>query len=251
MPQFSRTFIKKAAVVVCLAVAASAANAAPINYGDFSDIPPGSVMYLDVTESSFTDTVPLYGEPSINGNLLDFDPLAFGAFKASAGPNDITDGQLNFGFMTDIQDGGLTGISFSESGDYSLAGAGTTISSVSAGLAVRVTITEINGLTLGTPIVVADSTSVTFDLVTNPGISELWDLSLDIDFTGVLGQDEVVTKGEVVLNNTLIAIAEDNSVSFIAKKDFGITPEVVIPEPGSLALLGIGGLLMARRRRDA
>ncbi len=97
------------------------ANAA-IMYGDFSDIPPGAVMYLDVEESSFSEPVPppLYGRPTIVANLLDFDPSAFGASSLD-GAAKRTDGQLTFKIST-IPGTGLTGFSIIESGDFQFAG---------------------------------------------------------------------------------------------------------------------------------
>ena len=62
---------------VIAAVAAAPASAGTINHGDFDDIPPGVVMYLDVTESANADTEPNFGVPTIAGNVLEFmpDPL--------------------------------------------------------------------------------------------------------------------------------------------------------------------------------
>ena len=59
---------------IVLGVVTGASLAAPINYGDFSDIPPGAVMYTDVTETANTpgDSEPLFGAPVVSGNALRF-----------------------------------------------------------------------------------------------------------------------------------------------------------------------------------
>jgi len=55
-------------------------------------------------------------------------------------------------------------------------------------------------------------------------------------------------KIQVVLNNNLIAISNgQGSVAFIEKKVAGII--ITFPAPGSLALVGLGGLVAMRRRR--
>ena len=104
------TFSLAIAALWCANHCASAA----IMYGDFDDIPPGVVMYTDVTESSATDPIslPLFGAPTIVANDLDFDPMSFGA-TAPIGPStaDLTDGQLNFGF-TALPGRGLSGLAF-------------------------------------------------------------------------------------------------------------------------------------------
>ncbi len=53
---------------------------------------------------------------------------------------------------------------------------------------------------------------------------------------------------QIVLNNNLIAISNgQGSVAFIEKKVAGII--ITVPTPGSLALVGLGGLVAMRRRR--
>ncbi|MFN3168998.1 MAG: PEP-CTERM sorting domain-containing protein [Phycisphaeraceae bacterium] len=246
-----------AAALLAAGQSATTADAA-IVYGDFSDVPPGSVMYTDVTESSSSDPLPpaLYGAPSIFGNTLDFDPAGFGASSVGPIPGaDITEGQLNFGFEV-VTGPGLSGLTLSEGGDYSVFGSGTTTTSVNGGLFAQVDITEVNGVALASPIIVVGFTSFSNDLINSPGLTQPWSQGLTLDFGPFLanaGFDpnvDGVTAGEVVLNNGLVAISEGNpsTVAQIVKKDFKVNP-LVVPEPGSIALLALGGLACVTRRR--
>lgn len=72
-----------------------------------------------------------------------------------------------------------------------------------------------------------------------------WNLSAS---TALDGSVRKWTKIRVVLNNNLIAISGANGVTFIEKK---VTGGIIItvPTPGSLALMGVGGLVAVRRRR--
>jgi hypothetical protein len=96
---------------------AAIGHAATINYGNFPFPPSG--MALNVSESSGTDAVPLYGPPQPVPGGLDFDPMNFVAFS-NAGGSDFTDGQLNLTIMGP----GLTSLNLFEAGDYSLLGIG-------------------------------------------------------------------------------------------------------------------------------
>src|ERR1051325_10776345 len=117
-------------------------QAASINYGNFGPIPPG-VAFLSVTESSGTDSVPLYGPPTPFSVGLDFDPIGFTATSSGGGSPDITDGQMNFTLMGNPFTG-IGTISLFEAGDHTLAGVGTAATSTFAGAILRATITQIN-----------------------------------------------------------------------------------------------------------
>lgn len=232
------------ACAVFVTAYAGTAAGAPINYGDFSDVPPGSVMYLDVTEDSATDPPPppLFGAPSISGNLLDFDPKAFGAYASGSGPfSDTTDGQLNFTLMSGPAQG-FTSVGFSEGGDFSLTTLGG-IGQVSATLAVAIDILEVDGVALPSPI--PASGSVQFVQTTPYSGTPFWSQDLLVDLAGPLATAGIsytsgVTKAEIVLNNTLQALAQPNTATeaFIAKKDFKITTDnVPVPEPGTVVML--------------
>ena len=242
-----------------LALRAIPANAVPINHGDFGPDPPGVTMYLGVTESSSTDPIPpaRFGAPTLSGNVLDFNPTEFAAM-ATAGGLDITDVQLNFTVMTSSALAGLTSLAFSESGDYTLFGAGTAATQVAAGLAVKVDIFEVDGVPLAVPLSQFLNASVSFNLVNNgPTLVAPWSMGLSLDLAAILNNAGVsftagVTKATVVLNDQLLALSEPASIAFIAKKDFKIVPGTqIVPEPSSLALVmaGIAGCAWASRRR--
>ena len=257
------SLLTRSAFALALVLYVSAPVSAAIMYGDFDDIPPGVVMYTDVTESSVTDPVPppRYGPPTAIVNELDFDTLNFGAVASDGAPSaDITDGQLNFGFMV-IQDNGLSNLAISESGDFSLIGTGTSTTSVAAGIFAEIEISHINHVQLPNPITIVGSTQFSTDLVSSPGLNQPWGQTLLVDFGPALlnaGFDpdvDFATKGEVVINNTLAAISEvdPSTIAFIAKKDFKIIPggdlDPFIPEPTSVALAALGmiGVLASRR----
>ena len=207
--------------------------AAPINYGDFSG---STVNYLDVTED---DTDPSYGVPSIAGDKLFFADLATNNFIA--GVSDTVVGTITMNVASN--DGSdLANIWIEEGGDYQYSGLGGAQGLLTASLSVLVFDADTNALlTSGT----ADySTGVLTAPADNTPVG-FWDLSLHIDLSG-LATDEVF----VVVNNNLSAIGSDPSTGFIQKKYFDITTTTV-PEPGSIALLGLGGLLLVRRRRSA
>lgn len=253
--------LSRLAAVCAVALFAANPAAAAIMYGDFSDIPPGSVMYLDVEEDSPSgDTLPLYGEPEAVGDVLDFDPSGFGA-SASNGDIDITDGQLNFDFET-IDGAGITSLLIEEGGDYKFFAGTSPTTSVNFDVIGEVMITEvasINGIITLPPagIVVPFSANGSF---TSTGTipSTNWSLSALVELGSVLssfGPGTVATAGEVFLNNTLVASSEAGSLAFLAKKDFTITPGVepepdtIVPEPAAalLAVLAFTGLAARRR----
>lgn len=240
-------------VAVLLGLCIATTNAASISYGNFGPIPPG-VTFTNVTESSGTDAVPLFGPPTPFVTGLDFDPANFIA-SANGGASDITDGQLNFGILSNPF--GISNISLFEAGDYSLVGTGTAATQDFAGAIMRITVTQIDGVNVAPINLAPANASVSFNLAANPGIVQPWSLGLNYNVALALsnaGFQGAATGLEVVIDNQLIAVSQTNSLAFIDKKDFQISVTTNVPEPGSVALLGFGGLVAAaawfRRRRS-
>jgi hypothetical protein len=235
----------------CLAIAAltftATARGATINYGDF--VAPGGVMFQQVTESSGTDPVPLYGPPTPFAIGLDFDPMAFTS-SSTGGLADITDGQLNFTIMSSPNGPPINFVSVFEAGDYSLAGLGGNASTaVFAGAIIRATITQVNGLPVA-PISVPPVNASFSDGLPPNEVAAPWSLGLTSNIAAALGPGQNATKVEVVINNSLITTSQANTLAFIAKKEFRI--DTNIPEPSTLLITmiaGIGALALNRSRR--
>lgn len=222
------------AVLVWALGATHPSFAASISYGDFGPIPPG-ITFEDVTESSGTDAVPLYGAPDPISVGLDFDPISFVA-TANGGTQDVTDGQLNL-TLTGSPGVSISTLDLFESGDYTLAGAGTAASQAIAGAILRVTVTQINGVSVA-PIVLAPvNASVTFNLAANPGVVAPWSLGLGFNIAGQLGPDQRATQLELVIDDQLLAFSEAGSLALIAKKDFFLEVGTVVPEASTVLLL--------------
>jgi len=236
---------------------ASAASAAPILYGDFGPDLPGITIYQGVQEDSYTDPGPpgMFNAPSLSGNVLDFDPSAFAA-SGLGGGLDITNVQLNFTLVA--SEGGVESLRISESGDFSLIGIGTAVTSATAGVSVLIDILEVDGSAVA-PIQMFGSISLSRDMAADgPVILAPWNLSLLMDFVPVLVANNIdfqfgVTRAEIAIDNQLTAISELNSVSFISKKDFKLLPvvrefPVVAAEPSTALLLAPFLLLLPRLR---
>jgi hypothetical protein len=228
--------------------AGPAAHAALINYGDFP-VPPAGITFQQVTESSGTDSVPLYGPPTPFVVGLDFDPTSF-VSSATNGAADITDGQLNFGIQGQVGPGGpvaINNLQLFESGDYTLAGIGGPPTSVSASAIIQVTVTQVNGVNVVPFNLPPSNASVGFNLAANPGLSQPWTLG-----TGII-LPAGVTHAEVAINNTLLSISQPGTIAFIAKKDFRITLGTTggggLPEPGTFVLTAIGSMIALVYRR--
>jgi hypothetical protein len=231
---------------VAVLAAGPAAHAAMINYGDFP-VPPG-ITFQQVTESSGTDPVPLYGPPSPFATGLDFDPIGF-VSSSTNGAADITDGQLNFGVQGQMGPNGFVAISnlqLFESGDYTLAGVGTPATSVSAGAIMTVTVTQINGVNVAPFNLPPSNASVGFALGAIPVVAQPWSLGASVTLPAG------VTHAEVAINNSLLSISQPGTIAFIAKKDFRITlipTNGNVPEPGTFVLTALGSLISLVYRR--
>lgn len=248
-----KKYIMKSGVAVLVLFAAVSIQAASINYGDFVG---STVTYQQVTESSLTDPVPLYGAPTVAGNSLDFNPVGFGA-TSNGGGVDLTDGQL----VMDIQahaGQNITQINFNELGTFDLIGSGTSNSYVQVSAFFVIEIKEVNGVGI-TPV--QDEFWMTFspdadgkyELPSNSGSGQAWSGSISIDINDMLitnGLAANATKVSVNLDNKLVAQSESGSFTYIDKKDFDGFSITVIPEPSSIFLMGFGvfGLVVLKRR---
>lgn len=248
------------AAAVIVACASSVTHAASVNYGNYS-FPPSPVSLLNVTESSATDPVPLYGPPAPFQIGLSFSPTGFAASGVN-GTADITDGQLNFTItsLTPSAAAGINTLSLFEGGDFTLVGVGTAATSAIAGAIISVRVTEIDGVPVAPIQLSPGSASVGFSLLSNPGIVQPWSLGISLSIASQLAASNIpftigATKVEVAIDNSLVALSEAGSVAFIAKKNFGITvipgDTVLMPEPGGMAMTGslVSGLALRRRQR--
>lgn len=230
----------------------SSGRAASISYGNFGPVVPG-VTFIDVMESSTTDSVPLFGPPAPFSAGLDFDPAGFAA-SALGGASDKTAGRLEFTITT----GPLLAIAnleLWEAGDYTLAGVGTSATQAMAGALITATVTQINGVNVAPVALAPINASLGFNLVANPGVLQPWSLGLSTNVAAQLGPGLWATSIDVVIDNELGSVSQSGSLAFLAKKDFQFKVSTqAVPEPSSLLLLTCGGFLsiaVARRRRTS
>jgi PEP-CTERM motif len=219
---------------------ATTAKAAPINYGDFLGAGVGAADFLDVTEDSGTDMTPLFQAPFAGSNSLDFVPFAFASF-ASNGASDSTIATLSMRIRADA--GFQIGrIIIDETADTTMSGVGTNATFSSIGTAVSVE--DLNPGLAGT---------LNDDVLFAPG--SLFELppAIFADIHGNLILDLTafgITEVNLTITHSLLTGSEAGTTSFIQSKTFGIDVEsVTIPEPTTLAMMGIAGLVSLRRRR--
>ncbi len=211
--------LRVAILTLCLSPAVLSADI--VNYGNVES--PG-MFFMDVTESSVFDALPLFGSPVANGNGIEFNNPTF---EASTGANqiDFVDGRMN---MTVVSKHGetLTGINLYESGAV-----------INAGIDMQ---TAVNAIAFA----IADGKVYqgTFSVVTQTPTNDKWDRGLSIRF------DEPVSSFSLVMDNQLFAFSGEDSNAFINKDFVGLSVSVV-PEPSAcLGLVGLATLALRRRR---
>lgn len=226
------------------------------NYGSFSGL---DVNFLNVSETTITETNQLYYAPIVSLNTIDFNPQGFGAFASGAGGFDLTDGELTM--IIHANPGkSIPSIFFWEVGDFTLAGSGTAATWVDVTANFYINVYEVNGSPI-TPVNISGSMNFAptanglFTLPVNPGVGNAWagTYSLDLDAALALAgyANGGATKVSFKLDNELYALSEAGTVARIQKKDFqgSVGIEVIVPEPSTFALMLCGaGLLFARRK---
>ncbi|RIK72365.1 MAG: hypothetical protein DCC67_19380 [Planctomycetota bacterium] len=236
-----------------MAALAASADAASISYGNLGPVPPG-VSFLNIVESSGTDAVPLYGAPTAFATGLSFFPTAAFSALGAAGGADLTDGQLNY---TVAAPGGVNQVDFSETGVYTLVGAGTAATQTLAGASLRAIVTEINGVPIAPVNLVPSLGSMIFNLASHGGVNQPWQIALSVNVAAQMAglgysPSDRATRVDVVIDNQLASVSEPGTQAMISKTVFVGTTQGV-PEPTGVALAGLAlaGLAAVRSRRSA
>lgn len=247
-------------VAVTLSLTPALAVAAPINYGDFSDIPPGSVMYLDVTESANTPEPPggFRGPPTISGNTLDFDPPAANIISTSSGPVSVQY-LLNATLMTDPGEV-IVNINVNETFVYSLQGDTGASASIFVGLNFAVAILEVDGAALGSPINLSLSPSFSRSLSGDgPATDAMPSTGAGFNLDAELVSNGIITSGGVTklafnVTTDLSADASGGGFAEVGLSDSVIrssTRSVAVPAPATGMVMAAGLLAVGAAGRRA
>jgi len=220
----------KISTILCVTTAVAAAAGSAQAFVPWAN-DTGTASFFDWSNGG-SDT-GLFGSPVlVGGDTFVFFPSNFRAESIGGGSTTTYD---RLQFEVEAHAGfSFSDIRITEYGDYGIIGQG----SVEAGGTLFVTDLVGGG-------------TATNNLVTTPGSPITSGIG---NWSGTAGIDASAwgsTHLRVTMNNNLIAISLGNSVVWIQKKVQGSAVGVqIVPTPGSLALLGLGGLAAVRRRRS-
>ncbi len=191
--------------------------------------PAGSADLFDFSRGSGDSG--LYGSPSlIGGNTLTFFPSQFRAESINAAASSIADG---IEFELNAHSGySLGNISIKLQGDYGLLGTGQL--DVSTALQIQ---------NLNTSEIINGTVTTSTALPITSGVGA-WQSTIYAETGGGNW-----TNGKITLDSSLLAGSFPGSVSFIQGKVLSSAIEMqVIPEPATMALLGIGAIVLIRKK---
>jgi hypothetical protein len=271
----------RCALLAVAGVLALAASAQATNYGSLNG---PRINYLNISENdsqiigppTVTGTpIGLFGAPTLSppgSDTMTFPNLTFSVGVAN-GTFELQDGKLSFD-MTSNPSTFIHSMSFDEGGAWRVLGpAGAAISEATL-LFNDLRITSVNGIPLGSAIIVNPAFSVS-NVIQNgaalvtPGTGDItftssggngvgtWDIlanfNLDnaLDTHGFNHNVDRITGMSVALDNQLFAQTQTTAgltLATIDKKHFIVSTVSTIPEPSTMILgaLGAAGLVVAR-----
>ena len=213
-----------------------------------------TVVFNDIGQ----DVGDYFGTAAVTGDTITFNPSIFAV--GTGEPDNFLNKQL--WFTIDAKPGSdIDSLEIEEFGDFTLFGNGTDLTTyVSVQAVGTIRIDDVEGVALPQPIFVQGNMDFkksnlvwddgTFGLVTDGPGSDGWEGELKFDIDQILSDNLIAGKATSVyftMDNILFATAANGDVAQIEKKAVGGFV-LTVPEPATMALLGLGGLLLRRKK---